>query len=102
MMKYKVGDKVEIRTWEEMKKEYGVNSDGNIRGHVRKDVFINKMERELNNDFPGRVLTVRGVYEAHYTMEEMIWIWHDYMIKEPEKCIFFDSIQDRFELMEFE
>lgn len=101
-MKYKVGDKVKIRTWEEMKKEYGLDSSGNIFGHVRKDTFITKMERELNNDFPDRVLTVREVYEAHYTMEETIWIWHDYMIKEPkpEKCIFFDSIQSRFELME--
>lgn len=30
-MKYKVGDKVRVRQWEAMKREFGLDSDGNIK-----------------------------------------------------------------------
>ena len=29
-MKYKVGDKVRLKTWDSMEKEYGLRSDGAI------------------------------------------------------------------------
>lgn len=30
-MNFKVGDKVRIRSWEDMEKEFGVDSDGDIK-----------------------------------------------------------------------
>nr|DAN93231.1 MAG TPA: hypothetical protein [Caudoviricetes sp.] len=34
MAKYKVGDKVTIRQWEDMEKEYGLTPERNIRTEV--------------------------------------------------------------------
>ena len=40
-MNYKAGQKVKIRTWESMGKEYGLDSDGDIRTLVSFLVTIN-------------------------------------------------------------
>ena len=39
-MKFKVGDRVQFKSWEEMEKEFGTYSDGNIRTHI---VFSKQM-----------------------------------------------------------
>lgn len=41
MAKYKVGDKVTIRQWEDMEKEYGLTPERNIRTEV---TFVKNMK----------------------------------------------------------
>ena len=69
-MKYKVGDKVRIKTWEEMEKEY---LDIDYAG------FTDGMEREIAKYYPKRILTIKEVSETGncYSMKEMddyIWL----------------------------
>ena len=42
-MKFKVGDRVQIKTWEEMKKEYGLDKDGVITPHDAEISFVRAM-----------------------------------------------------------
>ena len=72
-MKYKIGDKVKIKSWEEMKKAAGVEN------------FPLGIERSLINVSPDRVLTIVSVkkhnYYIEYTMEEREWIFSENMIE---------------------
>ncbi len=105
-MKYKVGDKVKIKTWEDLEREYGIASSGNIQySSPTAAFFVKEMERELNSRFCDRVLTIMKVTGYYYLMEEMPqWTWSDYMIEGLEKNYYtiFDSIEFRFELIDFD
>ena len=50
-MKYKVGDKVKVRKWDDMASEFGVDDDGDIKTPV---YFIKDMEQ-----FCGRIVTIK-------------------------------------------
>ncbi len=56
-MIYKAGDKVKIKTWEEMEREYGLNSAGGIFPSF--PCFVKEMEEELNKLNCDRVLTIK-------------------------------------------
>lgn len=58
-MKYKVGDKVRVRQWDDMEKEFGLSIDGNI--NMTGWVFTKFMK-----DFCGKVLVVDGVKEDDF------------------------------------
>lgn len=74
-MKYKVGDKVRVRSWEDMKKEYGVDRHGNIS--VRKDVsFVTSMK-----SLCGKELVIRSVLEDSYMVKGENWYWVDEMFE---------------------
>jgi hypothetical protein len=71
--KYKIGDKVKIKTWQQMEKEYGLNSVGNINSN---DPFPECLERVLNENFLDRILTITEVGEnkgdhTTYILEEV-------------------------------
>ena len=51
----KVGDKVKIRTWESMEKEYGLDGDGDI--NIRPCCFTTEMKQ-----YCGKTLTVARIY----------------------------------------
>ena len=85
LMKYKVGDKVKIKTWKEMVEEFGPNEWKDIH---RPLLFLPRTERELDNLETNRILTIKDVkdnvpacgYEC-YIMKEIDYICTDEMIK---------------------
>ena len=72
-MKYKVGDKVKVRSWEEMEKQYGLDFDGDINISV---CFVKSMR-----EYCGKILTINRVCSDHYNMAESCWNWTDEMLK---------------------
>ena len=105
-MKYKPGDTVKIKTWEELKKEFGISDGGNM---IPCDqTFYKEMEDDLNEKVPDRILEIKDVYEYHqykfmyqlgYHMKNINWdwTWTDDMIKE---LVIFESIHSRFEILD--
>lgn len=60
-MNYKVGDKVRIREWDEMEKEFGLDSDGDI---ICEGYFMRAMKK-----FCGKIFTVEKVYKTYYVLK---------------------------------
>lgn len=89
-MKYKVGDKVRIRS----RKWYDKNKDSN--GNITFDIdvhFSPKMQCIL-----GKVFTIKKVYESWYDLNETFYsVTNDMIeglvIEEPSKEILFDKIK---------
>ena len=104
-MKYKVGDRVIIKSWKEMKEEYGVNSSISIQAPPDKYSFVCSMEEDLNKNFPNRILTIKEIKEKsnYYNMEEISAAWEEYMIKclSPQIIPLFPT-NKRFQLMDLE
>ena len=109
-MKYKVGDKVKIKNWKKMQKECNILGDFKIicPGSYH---FIRKKEKELNEKFPNRIVTIKrikeGGKEEYYMMEGLSgeWHWTDYMIEkkiEISKIISLFPTNKRFKLMDLE
>lgn len=96
MYKYKPGDRVKIKTWQQMRKEYGLN-DGNI---TCLQTFTLEMEENINKFFPDRILTIEEV-NHYYIMKECGCYWTDDMIE----CLAedygkLDPILNRFEILD--
>jgi hypothetical protein len=78
-MKFKVGDKVRVRKWEDMENEFGLNVHGDINC---KYSFVNDMTR-----YCGQIVTIKNVFSGHYCIEEdgkfypIHWIWTDDMFE---------------------
>ena len=99
-MRYKQGDKVRIKTWKQMKKEYGVDNCGYI---PMRWGFIREMENYLNDAFPDRILTIREVEEDSYEMKGNDWRWMDEMIEGLSADEYLKRpVVTRFELLDFE
>lgn len=71
MAKYKVGDKVTIRQWEDMEKEYGLTPERNIRTEV---TFVKNMKYMCGNTYKVNEVTGSGNYFVDG------WIVSDQMI----------------------
>lgn len=101
-MKYKVGDRVKIKTWDKMKDEQGFDGDDYIKSHIGAFSFLLMMDQNLNKFFPDRVLRIRAIVKRdHYYMEAFDGYFHDYMID----CLSKDyiepiSIENRFEILD--
>ena len=90
-MKYKAGDKVKIKTWEQMEKEFGLDQFNNldrevIKGEAVPVAFIKEMEREINKNFLDRILTIKNIVrhsneDYYYQMEEIGYYWDDGVIE---------------------
>lgn len=79
-MKYKVGDKVIIRKWDDMKREFGIDKDGDIK----TSACFTKGMRE----FCGKEMTIRRELGEHYNMEGTPYIFSkDEFEKENEQKI---------------
>ena len=99
-MKYNPGDKVKIKTWEKMEKEYGLSDFGSINSYR---CFISDMEERINKNSPDRILTIEKVTKSGYLMRAMSCSWSDNMIeclasdyKEP----IYKPITSRWELLD--
>lgn len=96
-MKYKIGDKVKIKTWDQMLRAYGMRED-----YINcQEAFFLEMEDDLRTKFPDRILTIKGIRKNYYFAEGFSWNLSDNMIEcliekheEPEI--------NRFELMDLE
>lgn len=87
-MKYKVGEKVKVKTWEEMAKEYQVDSVGDIKIGTCEPFFVKGMKK-----FCGKTVTIKKVYagpfgsERYYIEEDRRdpWTWCDKMFVSESK-----------------
>jgi len=93
-MKYKVGDKVKIKTWKEMEKEYGLTERRNIN---LRPYFMKEMEEQLNENFLDRIIKIKENTKDGYRIKEMGCYWSDGMIKE---LIIPEPIYSRFEILD--
>lgn len=78
-MEYKAGDKVKIRTWKEMVKEYGLSPLGFIK-HSDPWLFSIRMEEQLNKRFSNRILTIKrrdSKMKNYYHMKELRYVWNE-------------------------
>ena len=73
-MRYNMGDKVKIKTWDEMEREFGLDMCGNI---ACKLTFTKEMLT-----YAGEIVTISGVGDIWYHIEEDNggYAWSDDMI----------------------
>ncbi len=70
-MKCKVGDKAVVREWDDMAKEFGVDSGGAI-----KNGFVRSMRK-----YCGKTVTIIGAEIGHYYVDDDYWNFTDKMFK---------------------
>ena len=81
-MKYKVGDKVKIKTWKEMEKEYEPVEYGYIILSNNLG-FLLEMEEKLKKLNTNRIVTIRDIDKNNnsYAIKELSFEWSDDMIE---------------------
>ena len=93
-MKYEVGDKVRIKTWEQMKKEFGMDGSDINTPHY---IFPPKKERDIDFLKTNRVLTISASDGLCYGTEELLrWSFVDDMIL----SLADEPINNRFEILD--
>lgn len=109
-MKYKAGDKVAIRTWKDMEREYVKEGGDSFDILLCRRGYTSRMEEELLKINSNRVLTIKAVDNicGKYEMEEMEereYVWDDEMIKglyvEGSEQVEFEEVS-RFSLIDFD
>jgi len=74
-MKYKPGDIVKIKTWEEMVEEFEINWEGDIK--LGSTHFPGPVEKKISKEFPNRIVTIKSMYSKPSPTE------YEYDIEEP-------------------
>lgn len=74
-MKYKVGDKVRVRKWDDMVKEFGLNWAGGIQKEVNGQSFTSSMK-----EFCRKEIKIEKVYREDYSSNG--WLWEDWMLED--------------------
>ncbi|MBR5860446.1 MAG: hypothetical protein IKY71_03775, partial [Bacteroidaceae bacterium] len=73
-MRFKVGDQVRVRTWEDLRREFPSKYSENEL--TIRCGFNNKMKKRC-----GTVVTIQRVRESTYAIEEDEWSWTDDMLE---------------------
>ena len=76
-MKYKIGDKVRIKTWENMKKEFGVNSKRIQTSINSKVVVYREMYNNLMETTQNREVTISHIQNVSYNFKEVGFHWSE-------------------------
>lgn len=71
-MKYKIKDRVKIKSWANMEQEFGLDNYGNIK---MVPVFMKGMRKHCE-----KVVTIKSVHLNSYDIKEDGWSWTDEMI----------------------
>ena len=87
-MKYKVGDIVKIKTWDQMEKEFSLDCDGSILVKNPNIYLYRDKETNFNKLYPNRIAEIVGAWQdpfrAHlfYILEGMPNnLWSNEMIE---------------------
>ena len=111
-MKYKVGDKVKVRTWEDMKNLYGLNPenyyDVEHKMYFKRILvpggggffFDESMEIYVESNYSDRIVQIIKKNNISYHVDESNWNFQDYMIEGIVEIDERDIIQSRFELLD--
>ena len=105
-MKYKVGDKVKIKTWEEMEKEFGLRTHLQIKDNgirLKGICFFKEDEEKLSKNYSDRILTIKRVFEKYnyYKIEELwTFVSEDMIERLVEKYREPVPIYSRFEILD--
>lgn len=80
MAKYKVGDRVRIREWEDMEEEFGLDSDGDICG---SPFFVQQMKHLCGRTATVKELLDRGRVDLSFDCKDgaETWTYGTYMIE---------------------
>ncbi len=97
-MKYRVGDKVRIKTWERMEKEFGEGALSSI--DAPRHAFVSGMEKQIKEKFPGRTLVIKEITNIGYRMKDIDCNWDDNMIECLYKEPTYKPINSRFEILD--
>ncbi len=109
-MRYKIGDRVKVKTWSKMVSEYGLQEMFYLEDHSGLINFPDGStygpghEYELNKSFPDRVLLIDNIGKhedtgkQHYCMKDMYYCWSDYMIEGADEV--YNPILSRFEILD--
>ena len=75
-MKYKVGDKVKVKEWEDLELEYEVDEDG----YIYHGVFFNPEMKE----FCGKEVEIEYIGMDEYLCHDNDFLWQDWMFEDVE------------------
>lgn len=104
-MKFKIGDKIRIKTWEQLSKEFEYDKKyEQIRCSIS---FTKNMNKSLPKD---RIVVIKGyTLENNYKVKENNWYWSEDMMEaidlpevETIKVITDNRTFTRFDLLDFQ
>ena len=75
-MKYKVGDKVRVKKWEDLELEYKVDEDG----YIYHGAFFNPEMKE----FCGKEVEIEYIGMDEYLCHDNDFLWQDWMFEDVE------------------
>ena len=75
-MKYKIGDKVKVKKWEDLELEYEVDEYGDI---CHGAMFIQEMK-----EYCGKELVIEQVWNDRYSCHGISYLWQDWMFEDVE------------------
>ena len=75
-MKYKIGDKVKVKKWEDLELEYEVDEYGSI---CHGAMFIQEMK-----EYCGKEFVIEQVWNDRYSCHGISYLWQDWMFEDVE------------------
>ena len=76
-MKYKVGDRVKIKSWEQMAEEYGVRKTKEGTEYIANPGYHFLEEMKY---YCGKIMEIRKKCDTGYSMQDTGYVWTDEMI----------------------